>query len=338
MLPPPSRDDAPTADAPTADADDDARDAGAPLVLVSARAGGACTHRLAGSTYAYAAAPTGNAGDDADGPALRLRRRRTRDVLRQAAGRRVLVLVHGFNTPFALAQRHVATFVRRLEQAVPNAYDLVVGFTWPGGAAGTHYLRARRRAEAVAPHLRWWLARLAGRSRTVDVLTHSLGSYVARRALRPPARFGVRHVFAVAPAVPLSRLRRDADAHRPHRPYDRLYLFFSPEDGVLGHWFPVVEWDRAVGHAGPDDDALRAAMARYHVTAVRCAGLGHLGYLTADAFYGFLARVLRPDAPADPPAEDKPDARVLDLRPPTDDDTSDDHTSDAAAPARRPET
>ena len=61
------------------------------------------------------------------------------EYLKALAGRKVLLLVHGYNN----TEDAVALAYARIERAVNKAfgrhYDVITGYTWPGGAIGLSY-------------------------------------------------------------------------------------------------------------------------------------------------------------------------------------------------------
>jgi esterase/lipase superfamily enzyme len=231
------------------------------------------------------------------------------DVLRRVRGERVLVLIHGFNTPMTTACDAFREIAERFDDYAPAAYDRILGFTWPGGDASYHYFSAKRRLPDAGRHLRRWVKRLQGACRAVDLLAHSLGSRLVRQALTPDASaekaphvsesetVRVRNLFAVAPALRLSDVTEAPDAPM----FDRGFLFYTRNDTVLGRWFPLFEWESALGYAGPE--VLPDLSPPAPVTAVNCDRIvgSHVDYLDHEAFYRYLAGALdaspSPEAP-----------------------------------------
>jgi hypothetical protein len=211
------------------------------------------------------------------------------DVLRRVRGTSLLVLVHGYNTSCQRAQQAFGQILDRLSEVAPGAYDAAVVFTWPGGDSQYSYPWAKRRIPEVARRLRWWMDRLSAQAACVDLFCHSLGNAIGHQAMRSPTAPAVRNVFAVAPALRLSRLEQEVPAGLG---YDHLYLFHTERDAALGRWFPMIEWDRAAGHTVPD--ALRERLAEHNVTTVDCADAvsSHTAYSQSEAFFGVLGDVL----------------------------------------------
>jgi hypothetical protein len=223
-------------------------------------------------------------------PLQEARQLRPKAFLHRIRNSRILLLVHGYNTPLAAVRRAYHRIAQNLHNHCPSAYDHVVGFTWPGGASPYAYPWAKARAKGAAQHLRRWLMRLKPNAEALDLFCHSLGNYLGHRALQPPTSPPVRFIFAVAPALGLHRLKQHADRQRQRSRFEHLYLFYSPDDAALGRWFPLVEWDWAAGSTMTD--RVRTALRGLNVTVVKCEKTGHTGYVENPAFFSFLADVL----------------------------------------------
>src|SRR5918999_1065466 len=102
------------------------------------------------------------------------------DLLKTIAGKRVTVLVHGYHNEELDVVKSYSTIddqMRLLGFLGGNAaaYDALVGFAWPGGAAGLSFPFARQRAGETAPRFARLLADLRNAKVTIDLNTHSLG-------------------------------------------------------------------------------------------------------------------------------------------------------------------
>lgn len=217
------------------------------------------------------------------------------DLLRRTQDQRLLVLVHGFNTSLAIACDSFVRLARQITERAPDAYDQIIGFTWPGGASSYAYLGAKARVVPTVQHLGAWLHALSTAAQHMDVLAHSLGTHLVRETLWASGPIPVRNLFAVAPAVKLGALRR-LDATAPEAPrFERAFLFYTRDDIVLKRWFPLVEWDQAVGFAGLE--AVADVLPPASIVTIDCAGViaGHLDYIEQEAFYTTLARILNGD-------------------------------------------
>jgi esterase/lipase superfamily enzyme len=214
------------------------------------------------------------------------------DLFRAINGGRVLLLVHGYNTPIGDALQAFRRVAEHVHRRVPDAYDTVVGFTWPGGNARYTYPWARRRVPTAARHLRRWVDPLSTRSQSLDLFCYSLGTSVGRCALMELEAVRVRYVFAVAPALGVSLLKRTLRERTTPHPYDHLYAFYSQNDVTLGRWFWLMEGEPAIGYSIPDDvhDRLRAL----NVTPINFdhAVSGHTEYARSDALYDCIGQIV----------------------------------------------
>jgi esterase/lipase superfamily enzyme len=191
-------------------------------------------------------------------------------------GRRVVVLIHGYNTDFGPTARALDQVVTLL--STRNLADDFVAFFWPGGSNPLTYMEARNRVDAVAGRLIPVLEALAATAAFVDVNAHSLGCRVALRALcgNDGARVRIRDLVMLAAAVPDVAL--DGPTRFPIRGFARsMLVFYSGEDQVLRRAYPAGEflstWDRfprALGVHGPADFRKRRSSIPF-VQAIDCA-------------------------------------------------------------------
>jgi len=131
----------------------------------------------------------------------------TRDeFVQQIQGKRVMVLVHGYNNE----ERDVVASYRTIDERMRllgflggrnAAYDAIVGFAWPGGAVGVSFPFARQRAGESARRFASLLSTLRTAGATIDLNTHSLGAHVAFEALSDAVAQTVRNAWNFASAV-----------------------------------------------------------------------------------------------------------------------------------------
>ena len=134
-----------------------------------------------------------------------------------------------------------------------NAYDMVLGYSWPGGDQKLDWWQAKKRANAVARMFRFLLDSLAGDAGAVDVMSHSLGARVTLKALKgSPGRI-VRNYFCTAPAVDNECFESDEEFADAIPSCERVYIFHSSRDEVLRFAYASSERDLALGLYGPED-------------------------------------------------------------------------------------
>jgi esterase/lipase superfamily enzyme len=146
-------------------------------------------------------------------------------------GGRVLVPVHGFNYRFQDATVLFRTVAQTAERHFPDAYDAVVGYTWPSATAAYSYFTAKGRVPEAGLRLRRWLDALWAAGCTIDLAGHSMGVRVAAAATREPGALRVRNLFLLAAAAGTDVLDPLSDAG------DSVYVFHTRKDEALGRWY-----------------------------------------------------------------------------------------------------
>lgn len=212
-----------------------------------------------------------------------------RDLLRLVDGKRLLLLVHGYNNE----QYEVFESYQVIEQQamvhLADAYDLVLGYSWPGGDQKLDWWQAKRRANAVARLFRFLLDSLVGKASAVDVMSHSLGARVTLKALKgSPGRL-VRNYFCTAPAVDNECLEGNEEFADAIPSCDRLYIFHSSRDEVLRFAYAASEQDLALGLYGPEDKTYIEVITQT-VFVANCKKVvgNHGGYKNAAAVYDYI--------------------------------------------------
>lgn len=228
------------------------------------------------------------------------------ELLSQVAAKRVLLLVHGYNN----TEDDVSLAYARIDGAVAThlagRYDLVMGYTWPGGSIHVSYPLARARANTAGPRLASWLTRLARKAEALDVMCHSLGARVVLKALNqapsPPGRL-LRHLFLLAAAVDNESIEKGEEFYPATRRTTRTVVMHSRHDRTLAVWFrigdAILPWqwfdlfDVALGHSGPENPAAIIAHSP-HVQVVngKAHEIDHGDYKDHPAVYGYLKEFL----------------------------------------------
>jgi esterase/lipase superfamily enzyme len=221
--------------------------------------------------------------------------------LQSMSGKRVTVLVHGYNNE----QRDVIDSYRTIDEQMRllgfmgragAPYDALVGFAWPGGATGVSFPFARARAEDAAPRLRQLLASLQGAGAIVDINSHSLGAHVTFEALRDASPSVVRNAWNFASAVDNESVEKGERYFDASRRCQKFYVFHSKNDPVLRVWYRIgdfFDFDTALGYSGPEDP--RAIMDNSpNVTVINCKDVvsSHGGYRSAGQVWSFMQQEL----------------------------------------------
>ena len=171
--------------------------------------------------------------------------------------RKVLILCHGYNNEPADVLRAYQTIARN-QQQYTNYFDVVVGYTWPGGDKFYEYPAAKERASAVAPRFVNLLQTTMSFCSELAVMSHSMGcrvSLVACEELKVQAARKCKNFwqFMMAAAVDNESVESGQRYFDATLYADNTYVFHSKNDGTLSAGYRVFEWDRALGHSGPEN-------------------------------------------------------------------------------------
>ncbi|MEM7208791.1 MAG: alpha/beta hydrolase [Pseudomonadota bacterium] len=167
--------------------------------------------------------------------------------------KRVLLLVHGYNNEHDEVSDAYEIIQQNVDQFLSAHYDLVVGYSWPGGDHALEWWSANRRANAVARRLRHLLKMINSVCDTLDVMSHSLGARVVLKALKESNSRICNFHFCTAGAVDNEVLEPDEEFHQALKACNKTFVFHSNKDGVLSVTYRAAQWDRALGHTGPED-------------------------------------------------------------------------------------
>lgn len=227
-------------------------------------------------------------------------------------GRRVVVLLHGYNVCQDEALRVLPAYAARLALG-PG--DILLPVLWPGDgfAKFLTYPFEGRDADDTADALSKWLHDVLAPDARVAFVAHSLGCRVAMQAARNLLRERPQvldRICLMAPALDndcLGRSGRTCYAEAT-RAADRIAVLASEEDEVLRYAYPLGDlaqlvleggrWGRALGRTGPVERD-RAILERLELVPLADPGrsVDHGDYLdpaapadTAPFVADFLAR------------------------------------------------
>lgn len=160
------------------------------------------------------------------------------------------VMVHGYNTQF---ENVTDAYRANAEMARETGLPELAGFLWPGlgddKLESLEFYRAQDHARKAGAVLADFLSRHVSSQiyAKLTVITHSLGALVALEALRLGAH--VETLALTGPAVAhdcLSTAYADALAN-----VDRVLVYYSRRDPVLGTAFKFDQFTDALGSVGP---------------------------------------------------------------------------------------
>ena len=223
------------------------------------------------------------------------------EFLPGVAQKRVTVLVHGYNNEELDVVKSYATIDTQMRLlgflgGRDAVYDELIGFAWPGGAAGVSFPFARQRASEAASRFARVLADLRGAGAIVDLNTHSLGAHVAFEALRDGPRLLVRNAWNFASAVDNESIEIEERYYEATRHCQRFFVFHSKNDPVLRVWYRIgdlFDFDTALGYSGPEDPAAIISNSP-NVRVINCKDVvqSHGGYRSSGQVWAYMSQEL----------------------------------------------
>lgn len=210
-------------------------------------------------------------------------------LLARIRGLNVLVVVHGYNNEFEDIPRAFSMIENRRRRYLSDFYDLLLGYTWPGGDDSLDYFAAKRRSGIVAPRFAGNLLRLHGAAASIDVMSHSMGARVVLSAYPLLPMGTVRCNLMMASAVDNESIESGQKYFRAMRNVGESLLMHSRNDSVLRLAYRAAEWDRALGYSGPEDPGdIRANLT--NTTIANCKRLieSHGAYKSSDPVFSLI--------------------------------------------------
>lgn len=211
-------------------------------------------------------------------PAVHCEYRFAQGAIDDLADKKVVAFVHGYNVTTDRGLQSARDFFLKLYAALardgqdPADYQFI-SFTWPGDTGTVYFNRAQEFAHLSGVAL-CRLLQDAG-SRSLSLVTHSLGAHVALRAAsvlgqrRFSGREGPRidHLLLLAASVEDDVFENPSRADEYHFPESafgtrQLHISASRSDEVLALPYLVSEADRALGYCGPESMSPLVSLAR----------------------------------------------------------------------------
>lgn len=182
--------------------------------------------------------------------------------LQKLDDKKVLLLIHGYNNEEDDVVRaynvieEKASCMLKFDNGSP-IYDLIIGYTWPGGDDPLDYFSAKRRASAVSPRVNRWIDAIKKSGATIDIMGHSMGCRVSLLAMQGKLQFSktIRNLFLTAAAVDNESIEKNEEYYASTCTCEKLYVFHSKNDDVLKMSYRVAELDEALGYSGPENPA-----------------------------------------------------------------------------------
>lgn len=214
------------------------------------------------------------------------------------SGRRLLVLVHGYNNSLSFGRERLIRFSKML--AAGGCHDIVLAVLWPGDgwAKALTYPFEGRDADDSADALFKWLSINAAYSTRLAFVGHSLGCRVVMNTAQQIARRGrltLDRICLMAPAIDNDSLGRLGVTcyQEATLAADRIAVLASEEDLVLHFAYPLGDllqtvlygerWGSALGRSGPVENEPRIVSRIEPVPRARPArDIDHGDYLDVD--------------------------------------------------------
>ena len=196
--------------------------------------------------------------------------------VRRTPGGKVLIFVHGYNTRFEEA-------VYRFAQIVHDArVDVTpVLFTWPSGGNVVDYVYDRDSAVYSRDAFETVLQALATNAnvKSVSILAHSMGNYLAIEALRQmsirdhglPSK--VRDVMLASPDIDVDVFRRQIAEIDTEPRTTEFTLFVSRDDKALGLSSFLARDSTRLGALDPTKEPYSSMLEKANVNVVDLTGM-----------------------------------------------------------------
>lgn len=176
------------------------------------------------------------------------------ELMQELVGKRILMLVHGYNNEQDEVYDAYSVIENNASQYLNDSYDIVIGYSWPGGDKGLDWWASKKRANAVARRFRFLIEAMSDRVQYLDVMSHSLGARVVLKALKQSERSLVlRNYYCTAPAIDNEVFEKDEEFQDSLSKIEAIYVFHSKNDNVLAGAYRLAEFDNALGLYGPED-------------------------------------------------------------------------------------
>jgi len=215
-------------------------------------------------------------------------------LLNEIAGKYILFLIHGYNNEQNEVYDAYSIIEEKIAEHTGGAYDLVIGYSWPGGDKGIEWWTSKSRANAVARRFRFLIESMSSKAKKIDVMTHSLGARVLLKALKQANGTRIiRNYFCTAAAVDNEVLEKGEEFHLSVKKSKSIFVFHSKEDGVLATAYRLGEWDNALGLYGPEDKAyIESRTKTIFVANCKKVVKSHGSYKRCDAMYKYITKVI----------------------------------------------
>ena len=213
-----------------------------------------------------------------------------KDLLKELSGKRICLLVHGYNNEHEEVREAYEIIEKNINRILPEGYDEVIGYSWPGGDQKLEWWDAKSRANAVARRFRILLEQLSQKT-IIDLISHSLGARVSLKAMKEASSLLVQNYYCMAAAVDNESLELDQEFYLALNSVANLFVMHSVRDEVLNLAYGTVEFDTALGLFGPEDvRQVQISLKNVFVANCKRVVTHHGGYKRSEAVYNYIAK------------------------------------------------
>lgn len=229
---------------------------------------------------------------------------------RQFKGKKVLLLVHGFNNTAKDAAHTYHQIYQEIE-ALSDAknsplYDVIIGYLWPGYDHRLEYFSAERITSELAARAGLHLHALSSFASGVDIFAHSMGNRLMLGALNHLSKqeektqgflhflakhhpiHTIQNFYSIAAAVADHSIDKNEQYYQSTQQCQNMYVFHSNRDEVLKFLFLIAEREEALGYEGLENESEVSP----NIQFIDCSSLvgGHSGYFQVKPLYQFIQK------------------------------------------------
>ena len=219
------------------------------------------------------------------------------ELLPNISGRRVLMLVHGYNNEQDEIYDAYSIIEEKVRTHLGSKYDDIIGYIWPGGDSRLEWSPAKRSANAIARRFRLLVRCLAQSASSFDLMSHSLGARVILKAMKQVVgnngEIFVENYYCTAASVDDEVLEKEEEFHNAIDKFGKILVFHSRRDGVLSFAYRLAEGDTALGLSGPEDKSyIETHTSNIFVVNCKKKIKKHGNYKHSDELYLYILRSL----------------------------------------------
>lgn len=212
------------------------------------------------------------------------------EFLSEIRNKNICILVHGYNNEYFEVNDAYQIMENNIHSSLPNSYDMVVGYSWPGGNRKLEWWDAKSRANAVARKFRQLLESIRGEVQSIDLISHSLGARVSLKAIKDSAKVLVDNYYCMAGAVDNESLEKGEEFFESRSSAKNIYVMHSARDEVLAITYRTAEFDNALGLFGPEDKSeVEKSKSNIYVANCKRVVATHGGYKRSKEVFDYIA-------------------------------------------------